>query len=315
MKKITVIIPFLNEGEEIYKTVKNIRETSGEEVAILLVNDASTDGTDYKDVAEQFRTGYIEHKERCGVAFSRDEAIEACDTFFFLLLDGHMRFLHKGWSTRFIELLESDRRAVFCGQTKVLFKNDDGTIIQGTNPPPFGAFIDFERNDWKAFWSYWDPDPDNSVVDIPVILGASYACNKAYWQRLGGLEGLKVYGLDEQFISLKTWMEGGRCRLLKDLEVEHLYRKSFPYEMTYYHQVYNQLLLSELLLPENLREKFQDRVIETAPRKMVIEVMEELLKQEAWVDERRAYYQSLFIHPFDFILSRHLEVKTKNNHK
>ena len=46
--KLTVIIPFLNEGQEVYNTVKNLRLSSDIEFDILLINDASSDGYNYK---------------------------------------------------------------------------------------------------------------------------------------------------------------------------------------------------------------------------------------------------------------------------
>lgn len=46
MKRLTVIIVFLNEGAEVYNTVASIRENSSiDEVDIMLINDASDDGT------------------------------------------------------------------------------------------------------------------------------------------------------------------------------------------------------------------------------------------------------------------------------
>ena len=44
MNKLTVIIPFLNEGEELGNTLRSIREHADGEVDILVINDASTDG-------------------------------------------------------------------------------------------------------------------------------------------------------------------------------------------------------------------------------------------------------------------------------
>ena len=42
--ELTLIIPFLNEGEEVYNTVKNLRENSIYDFNIILINDASSDG-------------------------------------------------------------------------------------------------------------------------------------------------------------------------------------------------------------------------------------------------------------------------------
>lgn len=93
MKKLTVIIPFLNEGEEVQNTVESIMTHGGDQTEIILINDASTDGYHYKGVAEDYGACYIEHARRQGVAASRDEGVERCTTPYFLLLDGHMRFM------------------------------------------------------------------------------------------------------------------------------------------------------------------------------------------------------------------------------
>ena len=47
-KYLTVIIPFLNEGEEVVMTVKSVRETAGDKVDIITINDCSTDGFPYR---------------------------------------------------------------------------------------------------------------------------------------------------------------------------------------------------------------------------------------------------------------------------
>lgn len=92
-KRLTIIIPFLNEGEEVDNTLKNIMRNGGSEAEILLINDASDDGFDYEGVIQKYNVGYIKHKRRLGVAASRDEGVEYCRTPFFLLLDGYMRFI------------------------------------------------------------------------------------------------------------------------------------------------------------------------------------------------------------------------------
>ncbi len=41
-KYLTVIIPFLNEGEEVVMTIKSVRETAGDLVDVITINDCST---------------------------------------------------------------------------------------------------------------------------------------------------------------------------------------------------------------------------------------------------------------------------------
>ncbi len=73
MNELTVIIPFLNEGREIYETLADIRRTAGNRVEVLLVDDCSDDRHDYEGWARIFGVSYIRNDRRRGVAESRNE--------------------------------------------------------------------------------------------------------------------------------------------------------------------------------------------------------------------------------------------------
>lgn len=73
--KLTVIIPFLNEASEIRHIVANLCDTANNAVDIILINDCSNNGYDYKEVAKQYHAKYVEHPYRVGVAASRDEGV------------------------------------------------------------------------------------------------------------------------------------------------------------------------------------------------------------------------------------------------
>lgn len=184
-----------------------------------------------------------------GVANSRDEGINRSETPFFLLLDGHMRFYNKGWDKKLIKLLEENPRTLFCGQTKVLYKHKGFVIEKDT--VFYGAYLN--PINMKATWNKYDISPDNNLMEIPCVLGASYSTSKEYWTHLHGLKGLKYYGMDEQLISLKVWREGGRCVLIKDWLVGHIYRDEFPYQDLLPERMYNILFFIELTLKYELK--------------------------------------------------------------
>ncbi len=302
MDKLNVIIPFLNEGDEVRATLESLRATSGSEVDVFLVDDASTDGYDYEQAARDFDAHYVRHDERRGVAASRDEAIAQCPSDYFLLLDAHMRFTSTTWSQQLLDALRTDERTLWCGQTAVMWKDKEGRITCPRRRTTYGAFIDFDMASWHAWWNYKDPAPGDDVVDIPVVLGAVYATNKPYWDRLGGLAGLRTYGMDEQFISAKVWMEGGRCRLLKNVVVEHLYRKHFPYPMDDYPTTYNSLLLSELFLEGERQERFMDHLVRKRRRSTVVRAMEDLVAREEEIERQRRHLRAIQARPFeDFV--------------
>lgn len=72
---LTVIIPFLNEGKEVEATIRSLKEHTQIPFEIILINDASTDGFDYKSVAMRYNCIFREHHQREGVAKSRDEGV------------------------------------------------------------------------------------------------------------------------------------------------------------------------------------------------------------------------------------------------
>lgn len=250
--KLTVIITFLNEGEEIENTLKSLRKFDKHDVDILLINDCSKDGVNYQDIAKKYNASYHFNEKRLGVAASRDLGISICNTPYFLLLDGHMRFYNDVWHDSIISELEQDNRVILCCQTKYLYKENNQVKTSAYATVPEGAYIDIDS--LQPIWLELQYIENKKVVEIPCILGAAYACSKSYWTYLKGLKGLNSYGGDEAYISLKVWLEGGKCKLLKHVCIGHIYRKDRPYNAPMNDYVYNNLLISDFLLPLALKK-------------------------------------------------------------
>lgn len=302
MNKLTVVIPFLNEGEEIINTVKSIRETAGSKVEILLINDASFDSYDYKRVANMYDAKYLNNDSRLGPAQSRDIGIENCETEFFLTVDGHMRFYNNNWWQLIIENLEKNKQAIFCTYCRPL--DVYGNDIK--NRPHFGAYIDFLGINGPKFvlspiWIRKDWYPTETTVKIPCIFGATYTSSKEYWKYLNGLSGLKQYGLEEPYISIKAWMEGGGCYLIKNVEIAHLFRDEFlvPIDTDYY--VYNRLLITETLLPSTLKNDVYN-VLRQNESFHLRNAMNLLLDNQREIDCLMEYNKKIFKNDFDFFL-------------
>jgi glycosyltransferase involved in cell wall biosynthesis len=304
---LTVIIPFLNEGIEVYNTVKNLRENADEKFDIVLLNDASSDGFDYKQIAIDFQAQYIEHAERKGVAASRDEGIDRCKTECFLLLDAHMRVYQKDWVSIIVEAIQKDSRALFCCKTIMLDKTG---VIGDSAITGCGAY--FNMNDLSITWITGNGSQPDLLIDIPCVLGASYACNKTYWQYLKGLHGLQKYGLDEQLISLKVWMEGGRCRLISNVAFGHIFRqtKQVAREIDDKSFIYNKLYIVELLfgtiqqsidVVRGIRKRYGIERVDNAVQ-LLAEKGDEIRKE-------KQYYQKIFTRDINFIIEQNTNRK------
>ncbi|OJU54618.1 MAG: hypothetical protein BGN96_16595 [Bacteroidales bacterium 45-6] len=304
MKELTVIIAFLNEGSEVYKTVKSLKENSDSEFEIILINDCSTDGFDYKQVATEFDTHYIEHDKRRGVAFSRDEGVNLCETKYFLLLDAHMRVYQRNWVELFLKELKKNPKSLLCASTIALDSREN--IIEGYDSKVgFGAtfrFSDFGV-EWISNINLCVKKSAN-IADIPCVLGASYACSKEYWRFLLGLNGLRYYGCDEQYLSAKVWLAGGQCKVVKNISFGHIFREAenLPYEGKGKEFVFNQLFITELFY--NYYEKW--KLLEDLRKKYGVDFINEVLSMLASskkeIIEMKEYYKSIFSHDMNYLL-------------
>ena len=87
-KKLTVIIPFLNEGMEVAHTVASIRQYAADRVEILVINDASNHLYDYEEMLKPYSATYLRNEERLGIAACRDLGVSLIQTPYFLPTEG-----------------------------------------------------------------------------------------------------------------------------------------------------------------------------------------------------------------------------------
>lgn len=307
--KLTVIIPFLNEKEEVGLTVKSIRDTVGYAVDIIVINDQSYDQYDYRADLRDYSVCYVYNKERLGVAKCRDYGVSLCKTPYFLLLDAHMRFYDGNWADIIIGMLEENDRCLLCCQTDFLKKDESGKVAVCTEcPQTFGARIKFERkNLWPDIdWKYNEGMAGEDTEPIPAILGAGYAASTRYWTYLRGLEGLHYYGSDESYISLKVWMEGGRCILLKNVVVGHIYRDASPFKRYNEEELYNGLMIAYTLFPGHLN-CMAHAIALCKHRNMYWEAVSILRQNQKELDCLKACYERIFTMPFKDIVKLHEE--------
>ena len=160
-------------------------------------------------------------------------------------------------SDRVVEALQADDRQLLCCQTRFLYHHPETGELSAVDPCPttYGAYCPFgHRAVWPDIaWNLREMRPGEPREDIAAVLGAGYAAQPAL---LGpgcvAWEGLRSYGSDEAYLSFKVWREGGRCVLLKDVVIGHVYRNAAPYVILGKESVYNQLLIARLLFPQSL---------------------------------------------------------------
>lgn len=302
MNKLTVIIPFLNEGAEIEHTIKSIRDTAGDQVDILLINDNSQDNYNYEKVANDYHARYLQNNIRQGVANSRNQGVKNCNSEYFLIIDGHMRFYHNNWWKVYLEHLENDSRAIYCCKCKIL--DDQGN--ETNKKDGLGAVFHFFGEDFnKVLDRHWIKSQSQNKSDleeVPCVLGATYAASKEYWEKIDGLNGLRYYGSSETFMSLKTWLEGGSCKVIKSVTIGHLFRQSFPYRSYMTDSIYNKLFIAEMLLPDKYKSIIHEKIKLIYPYDYYL-AKQQLVLNKVYIKKTRHNFQRLISRDFEDILN------------
>lgn len=245
MNKLTCIIGFKNEGQEVERTINSILDTTSH-CDILLIDDNSDDNFEYASLKDKYeQVDYVNTKKNCGVAGARDFGVALCKTPYFILLDGHMRFYQKDWDLKLVKELEAHPDSIIIASSIAMWLNDDGTIKnedghEGMIPDDEwgvtwtslgrGCYINV-REPHHEFSSAWAANSknDDDLLEIPSIMGAAYGSSVEHWRKIKGLHFLRSYGNDEAFMAIKTWLLGGKCYILRKFGAGHLYRNRMPY--------------------------------------------------------------------------------------
>ena len=305
MPKLSIIMPFLNEGEEPLRTVESIYDTCrAEDVEIIAIDDGSdhhnTDFSPYPAVR------MVRNNARMGVHASVRRGISLAQTDSILRIDGHMRFRNDGWPERFEDALAREPETIFC--TTCVGLREGQMDLSSATTRYYGADILLVNTDTPdaslaghILEPKWTVEKPGDEYEIPCVLGANYLYRKSWMEHLRGLDGLLKWGGEEVSMSLKTWMAGGRCKLLKDIEIGHRFRDRAPYTTEMIHLYMNKLWMCWTLFPEPIARTIL-RHLPNTPIKQIAEVHQAERLDE--ISEMQQHHARIFRHSAPEVFKR-----------
>ena len=260
MKQITLIFTALNENNEVINTLKSLYETANHELFdVIVINDGTFKtqvSKGWYDIPKKYPCKIVHHNTRQGIHVSRSEGASLAQTKYIAFFNARMRF-EAGWLDKVLaELNQDNGKTIFCTTSKVLDeKGKHATKIN--NGYLYGAELVFhkdqpENKTSKHFILYpsWLYEKKEGTYEIPCVLGAMYFMTKKWFNYIGGLEGLTSYGSDEEFLSLKTWVFGGKVKIISDVVISNIYRKIKSYTDNIENYLFNRLFMALVLLDE-----------------------------------------------------------------
>lgn len=245
---LTVIIPVLNDQAELTETLRSIRATSPvAQIEIIVVDDASTEPA---VVAPEFNAQLFRNENRIGCAPSRHIGAGKASAAHLLFIDSHMRFTPKWW-TNLRKHITAKPEAAWCCKSlglsdfvdaidergnKIKVPNMD--VSQPKGGTYTGATLNFDGPDpnktgdqplyRQVFEGNWLRQVLETGDEVPCLMGACYVVPTKLFFKIGGLFGLRKWGSDEPFLSMKIWLSGGEILMAADVEIGHKYRGDAP---------------------------------------------------------------------------------------
>ncbi len=301
-KLITIVIPFLNEGDEPRKTIRSISETADSNLfEIILIDDASDEEYDFFLPYPNIK--YIRNQSRLGTQQCKDLGVTLAKTPYILMIDAHMRFYTKNWLEKALNILTDEPTSIFCTVSQNFSYNKLKDFLYPKRL--FGANINL-HTDQNSFNEILEAkgiakkQSTNRVSEVPCLIGANYFFHKSFYQKIKGLEGLKSWGSTEPYLSLKVFFAGGRCKVINDIVIGHLYRANGPYTVLDYHKIYNKLFLIHTLFPQKEMKIFVQNYRNSSPNFKAAFLL--LKKNKKEVERYQKYYKSIFTkNYYDFV--------------
>jgi glycosyltransferase involved in cell wall biosynthesis len=305
LKRLSIVMPYLNEGEEPYLTALNILETTRPgEVEIIAVDDGSNEPHTSPGILPQVRM--FRNNMRRGSGASKHLGASMAQTPNLLIIDAHMRFRNDQWLQRIVDALEREPQTVFC--TTCVQLTPENMEMDKARTKYYGANLVLVNNDnpdasiaAQIIEPKWAPEREGDEYEIPCVLGANYAVKAEWFGRIGGMEGLQQWGGEEAFLSLKSWRAGGACKLLKNVEIGHRFRKNATYVTPIYHMYYNKMLICRTIFPPEWAARLENCL----PKNYEYKTAEYFLAvDEARISEMRSRYAGLFVRSMEEICER-----------
>ena len=295
MPQLSIIIPVLNDQEEINKTISSIRETTHATLEIIVIDDNS----DIPIVLLDKHAILIRNSTRVGAGSSRHIGVLRASSKYILMIDSHMRFVD-GWYEKAMEHLKTGENTVWCCQCLGL----DESMMNPLTPKGIYTGADlviYRKSDNKLFEGVWRGQQSGNRYDIPCIMGACYFSTREWFLYIGGLEFNKDWGDEEPFLSIKSWLAGGNVMMMNDFGIGHKFRSTSSYTTNISSLKYNKIRPIMTMFPIDLVEKLIEKIPNDINKQSALDLINADIDS---INTESEYYKSIFKHDIYWLIEK-----------
>jgi len=224
MPTASIIIPCKNEGPYIKETIKSILTAKvGEDFELIVIDDGSVDGCcDFLSWDELpvrlLRTSGL------GASQARNLGAEYSNSNVLVFCDGHV-LVDDYWLDKLLGCFEDEKL---------------GAISPGIGSVSSPSSIGYGQTWNERMEVQWLPYTSNLPHAVPLVPGGCMAVAKKIFREVNGFDrGFRVWGHEDEELSLKMWLFGYKVYVNSGVTVMHYFRKKHPYTVMPFHVEYN----------------------------------------------------------------------------
>jgi len=215
---LSVIMTAHNEGAEVRATCEDVRRHAGCPVEIIVVDEASTDGS-CSDLPDWVRV--IRNEERTGVAPARNQAFAAATGDAIMVLDAHMR-VRAGTPAAMMEAAIERSAVIVPGMIP---------LYNAKKKPIHVCRWTVSRGRLASSWR--KTLTDDEFAPTPSWVAPGWVISRDCWERVGPWPAsLSGWGSTEVCKSLQVHFAGIDTLAMRDAVVWHRFRGRFPYSVS-----------------------------------------------------------------------------------
>ena len=227
----SIILPVKNEGLNIKATVDSMLRASGDiPYEIVVVDDSSVDGCCSFLNARLYTVAGVRLITTAGLGApgARNAGAKAARGEILVFCDAHITVPYD-WLER-------------------LHKSFLLPTVTGVSPG-IASMANPQAVGYGITWNHrlevnWLPRP-SGMTAVPILPGGCQAFRREAFENVGGYDrGFKVWGHEDEEISLKMWLFGYSLYADPNFSVLHLFRSRHPYPVSIEHVNYNLLRMA-----------------------------------------------------------------------
>jgi GT2 family glycosyltransferase len=283
--RISAVVISRNEGAHLRRTVESLSDTLPAESEILVVDDGTVDGsTDFLG-GRKPRPTMLLRSMNLGVARARNWGARRAKGDVIVFADAHI-VVDSEWWKPFVELLANPRIGAVAP-----------AVVDMRRPRNKGYGLSLPRPDLEADWL---ERQGTEPYAVPILPGCCLAMRRDTFEVTGGFDdGLLQSGGVDNELGIRLWLLGYELLVVPATEVQHLFRRRFPYPLTWETILHNRLRLGMA----HLQRKRAAKVVR-ALRGYAAFPSALMLTIEGRISARRSHLFSLRLHDDDWFFER-----------